>query len=94
MSMTWQLRRRLRNQWPFLTVLAIVTAAFVYLTIWPDHWRRGTAVMAVAMLIAAVLRALLPGPHAGLLAVRGRWRDTVVYLALGVFILIVDIRLH
>ena len=94
MSITWHFKRRLRNQWPFLSVLAIVVAAFVYLTVWPEHWRRGTAAMAVGMLFAAVLRSLRPGPQAGLLSVRGRWRDTAVYLALGVFILIVDIRLH
>ena len=46
------------------------------------------------MLVAGVLRLVLPTAHAGLLAVRGRWFDIVCYLAMGGVILGVDIRLH
>jgi Protein of unknown function (DUF3017) len=88
------LRRRGRAQAPFLVVLGIVVAVFVYLSIWPGHWRRGTGLIAVAMLLGAVLRLTLPASHAGLLAVRGRWWDSFCYLALGALILIVDIRLR
>ena len=92
--MALDLRRRGRAQAPFLVVLGIVVAVFVYLSIWPGHWRRGTGLIAVAMLLGAVLRLTLPTPHAGLLAVRGRWWDSFCYLALGALILIVDIRLR
>jgi hypothetical protein len=92
--MPLELRRRARAQAPLLTVLAIVLGVFVYLTISPGHWRRGTALIAVAMLLAGVLRLALPRQHAGLLAARGRWWDSFCYLALGAAILIIDIRLR
>jgi hypothetical protein len=53
-----------------------------------------SGVVAVAVLLAGLLRAVLPTPRAGLLAVRGRWVDTVLYLVLGGLILGLDIRLH
>jgi hypothetical protein len=46
------------------------------------------------MLTAAVLRLVLSPQHAGLLRVRGRWPDTVCYVAVGVLIILVDVRLH
>jgi predicted ferric reductase len=91
--MVLQVRRRATAQAPFLVVLLLVVAVFVYLTIEPSHWRRATAGLAVAMLLAAVLRVTLAPARAGMLAVRGRWWDTLCYAALGVLILIADIRL-
>jgi hypothetical protein len=88
------IRRRVRAQVPFLLVLAIVLVAFGYLAFMPGHWRRGVSVMAAAFLLAFLLRLLLPPVCAGLLAVRGRWWDAICYAALGVAILIVDIRLQ
>jgi DUF3017 family protein len=87
-------RRRVRAQAPFLLVLAIVLVAFGYLTVMPGHWRRGISVIAAAFLLAFLLRLLLPSAYAGLLAVRGRWWDAICYAALGVAMLIVDIRLQ
>ena len=74
------LLRRLRNQVPFLVVFAIVVAVLVYLTVAPGHWRRGTATIALAMLVGALLRFGLPDRQAGFLRVRGksrsqRWRQ-------------------
>jgi predicted cobalt transporter CbtA len=91
--MALQLRRRITRQGPFLAVFAVLVAAVLYLTFQPRHWERGTGVVAVAMLLAAVLRATLPNATAGLLAVRGRWWDVPIYSALGVAILVVDLRL-
>jgi inner membrane protein involved in colicin E2 resistance len=92
--MPLELRRRARAQAPLLTVLAIVLGVFIYLTIAPDHWRRGTALIAIAMLLAGVMRLVLARQQAGMLAVRGRWWDSFCYLALGAAILIIDIRLR
>jgi hypothetical protein len=89
-----RLARRIRNQAPFLIVLGIVAAVFVYLTFMPGHWRRGTGVIGVAMLLGAVFRLTIPERQAGFLAVRGRYWDTFCYAALGVLILVVDIRLR
>jgi Protein of unknown function (DUF3017) len=88
------IRRRIRAQAPFLLVLAVVIAVFAYLTVMPGHWRRGVSVMAAALVLAAVLRLVLPSAYAGFLAVRGRWWDAFCYAALGMAILIVDIRLQ
>jgi hypothetical protein len=86
--------RWLRTELPFVVVMAIMLAAVGYLAIWPDHWRRGTGLIALALLVAGILRLLLPAPRVGVLAVRGRGWDVVCYLALGVVILAVEIRLH
>ena len=91
--MALRVRRRAMRQGPFLLVVALLVAAVLYLTFQPGHWERGTAVIAVAMLLAALLRAVLPEDRAGLLGVRGRWWDVPVYAVLGVLILVVDIRL-
>ncbi|SHG01405.1 Protein of unknown function [Jatrophihabitans endophyticus] len=86
--------RWIREQLAFLIVLAGVVAAFGYLLVEPGHWRRGTMALGVVVLVAGVLRLTMPTARVGLLAVRSRWLDTVVYLVLGGLILAVDIRLH
>jgi hypothetical protein len=86
--------RWVRTQAPFLLVLALLVAALCYLAITPGHWRRGTTGIAVIMFVAALLRVSLSDQRAGLLAARGRVRDAVIYLVLGVLILVVDLRLH
>jgi hypothetical protein len=91
------LRRTLRwieDQTAFLTVLLVLATAFVYLIFEPGHWGRGSGVVSVAMLLAGLFRVTLPTSRAGMLAARGRWLDSLVYLALGGAILVVDIRLH
>jgi hypothetical protein len=87
-------RRRIVAQLPFLSIVAVVLGVVLYLSIEPGHWRRGCAVIAAAMLGGAVLRLVLPAPKAGLLAVRGRYWDTLCYAVLGGVILAVDIRLR
>lgn len=92
--MALQLRRRVTRQAPFLSVIGLLVLAVLYLTFQPGHWERGTAVIASAMLVAAVLRGALPASRAGMLAVRGRWWDVLAYAVLGVLILVVDVRLR
>jgi hypothetical protein len=86
--------RWLRAELAFVLVVAAVVAAAGYLVLFPGHWRRGTGVISLALLAAGVLRFVLPPPHVGMLAVRGRWRDTLCYLGIGGVILAVAIRLH
>jgi hypothetical protein len=88
-----RLGTRLRGQAPYLAVLAFLAAAVAFLLLQPAHWRRGVAALAGALLLAAVLRLLLPEPAAGMLAVRRRWLDVATYLVLAGLILFVDIRL-
>jgi hypothetical protein len=82
------------EQLAFLAVLITLGAAFGYLLIEPGRWGRGSGVVSVAVLLAGVLRAVLPPSRVGLLAVRSRWLDVASYLLLGGLILAVDIRLH
>jgi hypothetical protein len=82
------------EQLAFLAVLVTLGAAFGYLLIDPGRWGRGSGVVSVAVLLAGVLRAVLPESRVGLLAVRSRWLDVASYLLLGGLILAVDIRLH
>jgi Protein of unknown function (DUF3017) len=86
--------RWLRDELPFVLVIAIILGATAYMYMFHGHWRRGTAAMGVALLLATVLRLVLPARRVGMLSVRGRWRDALCYFALGVVILGVDIRLH
>lgn len=67
---------------PFAIVLVVVLAAFVLVA--TDRWRRGATVLGAALVLAAGLRALLSEERAGLLAVRARIPDVLVYGALGV----------
>jgi Protein of unknown function (DUF3017) len=81
-------------QLAFLAVLAVLAAAFGYLLVQPHRTGRGTGLIGAALLLAGAARGLLPSARVGLLAVRARWIDTVLYLVLGGVILGLDIRLH
>ena len=89
-----RVRQWVGEQLAFLVVLVVLGAAFAYLLVEPDEWRPGSGVIAGAVLFAGVLRAVLPSDRVGMLAVRLRLIDTVVYLALGGLILAVDIRMQ
>jgi hypothetical protein len=82
------------EQSAFLVVLVLLLAAFAYLIVEPGRWGRSCGVVAVSLLLAGLLRAVLSTPRAGLLVVRSRAVDSVMYLVLGGVILGLDIRLH
>lgn len=86
-----RLRRNVRDELPFVTVVLIVALGFCYTLASGGHWLRGVAVIAAGMVIAAVLRAVLPVGTAGLLAVRNRLFDVVCYLALGLAVFVFGI---
>lgn len=86
--------RWITDQFAFLVVVAVLAAAFIYLIIEPGRWGRTSGVVAVSVLLAALLRAVLPSTSAGMLAVRSKWIDAACYLVLGGVILAIDIRLH
>lgn len=94
MPVRTRIRQWIVEQFAFVVVLSLLVAAFGYLIVEPGRWGRGSGVVSVAVLLAGVLRGVLPNGRAGLLAVRSRWIDAACYLALGGAILAVDIRLH
>lgn len=85
------LRARLRAHWPLLTVLAIALLGLQRAA--TEHWREGSAAFAVAMLVAAGLRVALPPDRVGLLAVRGRSVDALVYGGLGLAVLLLALTI-
>ncbi len=68
-------------QFPAAVVL-VVAAIGLSLTAF-DHWRTGSVVVAVALLLAAGLRLTLPTSRAGWLVVRSRAFDAAFLLILG-----------
>ena len=81
-------------QLAFLIVLVVLAVAFGYLLAAPHRTGRVTGLFAAAMLLAGLERAVLPTARVGLLAVRSRWVDVLLYLLFGGAILALDIRLH
>ncbi len=79
------------TQLPFTAVLLVVAVAA--LRIFQYHWREGTALIGAALLLAAVLRAVLPTARAGLLAIRGRVVDIVTFTALAAAVLYVALTI-
>jgi hypothetical protein len=73
-----------KSQWPFAMVMLIVVVGVVRIALY--HWREGTVLIGVALVLAAILRMLLPSKYAGLLAVRSRKVDVLLYGAFGVMI--------
>ena len=77
--------RLLLNQAPFLVVVFLLLTAAVLIEL--DRWRRGGAVIGVAVIAASVFRAALPTNRVGLLAVRGRVFDALALALVGAAIL-------
>lgn len=78
----------LRAQWPFLLVCAGVLAG-LGVVVGLNRFRRGTLLVAAAVLLGAWLRALLPARQVGLLRIRGRVVDVATMLVLGVALSVV-----
>src|SRR2546423_14146204 len=64
---------------PLVLVLALGGTGIGYAAAVPPHWLRGVLVLAGAMVIAGMLRLLLPARPAGLLAGRRRAFDVLCY---------------
>lgn len=68
-----------RNQWALLLVLVAMAGSCAVMA--TGHWRRGAFAFGLSVLLAGLLRLVLPSRIAGLLAVRSRWFDTLLLLA-------------
>lgn len=80
-----------RSRWwlhvPFGLVLGVVLIGF--LRIGQAHWREGSFLLGCAFLLAAAFRALLQSERVGLLAIRSRVVDALLFGTLGVLIVVV-----
>jgi hypothetical protein len=82
---------KLRDQWPFAVVLLIVAIGLVRIVMY--HWRDGTTLIGIGLVVAAVLRLLLPDTRAGLLAVRKRRVDMLLYGGFGLMIVYISLSI-
>jgi Protein of unknown function (DUF3017) len=73
-------RRRWWDEWPLLAVL--LTAAAGLVVVASNHFKRGTVLFGVALVLGMFLRFILPDSRIGLLRVRSR---TIDVLTLGFF---------
>ncbi len=78
------LRTRLPVHAPLMFVLLIAGAGMARTL--TQHWREGAVLLGGALVVAAVLRLLLPSDRAGLLAIRSRPVDVLCYAGLGTVI--------
>lgn len=69
------------KEWPSLAVAAVVAAGLGAVVL--DHWRYGSLVIGIGLLLAGGLRLTLRERQAGLLVVRNRTVDATVLLSLG-----------
>ena len=82
----------MRSNLPLLLVLAVVAVGLVRIGMY--HWREGTVLLGAALLVAALLRALLPETSIGMVAIRGRGVDFLLYSGLGIMIMAVALTIQ
>jgi Protein of unknown function (DUF3017) len=82
----WPLWRR---QWPLGLVLMLVVGGISLML--DQHVKRGTALLGGALLVAALLRSVLPTRDIGLLAVRTRVFDVLTTGLMGTAIVILTV---
>ena len=73
-------RSRFR-EWPISLVLLGIALSMIFVA--TDHFRRGSLVLAVSVVLAAFLRLFLPENQAGMLAVRSKSVDMAILAVLG-----------
>jgi hypothetical protein len=66
---------------PFALVLGITVLGIVRVVQY--HWRQGAVLIGVALLLAALLRVLVSDEQAGLIAIRSRSIDALLYSGMG-----------
>jgi Protein of unknown function (DUF3017) len=84
-------RLRLPAETPAAVVLAI--AAIGLLRVATANWREGAVLLGGLLLVAAVLRAVLPLDRAGMLAIRSRVIDVLSYTGLGLAVVLLALTI-
>jgi hypothetical protein len=75
------------RQWPLLAVIVSVGAGLLLVA--ADRWRSGLVVMGLALVLAGLLRLLLPVRRIGFLAVRSRPIDVALTLGVGLAVVVI-----
>ncbi|RCW38809.1 DUF3017 family protein [Halopolyspora algeriensis] len=76
---------------PFTAVALVALSGFLRVAM--QHWREGATLLGGAFLLAAVLRAVVPPEQAGLLAIRSRAVDLLLYTGMGLLIVFVAVTI-
>lgn len=79
-------QRRWLWRLPVTAVLMLVVGSLAIVAF--GSFRLGGVCLAVSVLLATLLRAVLPDPYAGMLAVRSRWFDVATLAILGSLLLL------
>jgi uncharacterized membrane protein YidH (DUF202 family) len=85
-------RSRLSVHVPFGLVLLLVLIGLLLVAL--GYWRRGSVLLGVALLLAATLRAVSPKERMGLLAIRSRTVDILLYSGFGLVIIAVAMTIR
>ena len=75
------------RQWPLLA--CVVTVAAGLLLVAAERWRGGMVLMGLALVLAGVLRLLLPLRRIGFLAVRSRAIDVALTTGVGIAVVVI-----
>ena len=79
------------RQLPLFAVLVAVGVGLGMVAL--EHWRRGLVVVGVSLMVAALLRLLLPVRRVGFLAVRSRPIDVVLLAGVGAAVVAVALAI-
>ena len=81
----------MKKHLPLLLVLAVTAAGLIRIVMY--NWREGTVLLGLALVLAGVLRALLPADRVGLVAIRSRAVDVLLYGGLGLMMMAVSLTI-
>jgi hypothetical protein len=82
----------MKSHVPLILVLAVTAIGLVRIGMY--HWREGTVLLGAALLMAGMLRALVPADRIGMVAIRGRGIDVLLYGGLGLMIMAVALTIQ
>jgi Protein of unknown function (DUF3017) len=85
------LRSRIPSALPAALVAAVALVGMALVL--TQHWRRGAVLLGAALLVAAVLRMLIPLDRVGLLAIRSRAVDVLCYSGFGVVMVVLAVTI-
>ncbi len=85
------LRSRIPSALPAALVATVAVVGMVLVV--TQHWRRGAVLLGVALLVAAVLRMVVPPDRVGLLAIRSRVIDVLCYSGFGVVMVVLAVTI-
>jgi Protein of unknown function (DUF3017) len=81
----------MRKHLPLILVLAITAIGLIRIAMY--NWREGTVLLGGALLLAGLLRALLPADRIGTVAIRSRPVDVLLYTGLGLMVMAVSLTI-